>query len=140
MKSLRHILLLVLLALASCQDILDKEPLGTLDADSFFQTADDVEQATNAAYGPLLFNNTNNNFYWGFAELCSDEAVVVATARGPALPNWRRSPTRPAPRSSTTSGRRNTRALPSVTSCWITWRTSTFRKTAGIRSPAKRLF
>jgi hypothetical protein len=82
MKSFRYILLL---AIASCQGILDKEPLGTLDAGSFFQTADDVLQATNAAYGPLLFNNTNNNFYWGFAELCSDEAVVGGDGSRPGL-------------------------------------------------------
>lgn len=85
MRSLRHILPVIALALASCEGILDKEPLGTLDAGSFFQTADDVEQATNAAYGPLLFNNTNNNFYWGFAELPSDEAVVGGDGSRPGL-------------------------------------------------------
>jgi hypothetical protein len=85
MKSTKHIFLFTALALASCQGILDKEPLGTLDAGSFFQTADDVEQATNAAYGPLLFNNTNNNFYWGFAELPSDEAVVGGDGSRPGL-------------------------------------------------------
>ncbi len=75
MKSSFYIILL-LLALTSCQDILDKEPLGILDAGSFFQTSEDAVQALNAAYGPLLFNSENKNFYWGFAELPSDEAVV----------------------------------------------------------------
>ena len=85
MKSFKHILFFIAFALTSCQDILDKEPLGTLDAGSFFQTADDAVQAMNAAYGPLLFNNTNNNFYWGFAELCSDEAVVGGDGSRPGL-------------------------------------------------------
>lgn len=85
MKSIPYILLLATLALASCEGILDKEPLGILDADSFFKTADDAVQATNAAYGPLLINNTNNNFYWAFAELPSDEAVVGGDGSRPGL-------------------------------------------------------
>ncbi len=68
--------LFLLLALASCQNILEKEPLGTLDAGSFFKTPDDAVQAINSAYAPLLFNTTNKNFYWAFAELASDEASV----------------------------------------------------------------
>lgn len=86
MKSVQHILLLAaFFAMTSCQGILDKEPLGTLDAGSFFQTSNDAVQAINAAYGPLLFNSTNNNFYWGFAELCSDEAVVGGDGSRPGL-------------------------------------------------------
>jgi hypothetical protein len=50
--------------------------LGILDAGSFFQTANDAIQATNAAYGPLTFSSGNSNFYWAFAELPSDEAVT----------------------------------------------------------------
>lgn len=77
--------ILLLLALSSCQDILDKEPLGILDTGSFFQTSNDAVQALNAAYEPLLFNNDNNNFYWGFAELPSDEAVVGGDGSQPGL-------------------------------------------------------
>ena len=84
MKSSFYIILL-LLALTSCQDILDKEPLGILDAGSFFQTSNDAVQALNAAYGPLLFNSENKNFYWGFAELPSDEAVVGGDGSRPGL-------------------------------------------------------
>lgn len=69
-------LLIIGLAFASCQGILDKDPLGTLDAGSFFKTADDAVQAVNAAYQPLLFNNENNNFYWAFGEVTSDEAIA----------------------------------------------------------------
>ncbi len=86
MQSLRNILLLTtVIALGACQNILDKEPLGILDTGSFFQTANDAEQAVNAAYGPLLFSNANNNFYWAFAELPSDEAVVGGDGSRPGL-------------------------------------------------------
>ena len=69
-------LIIIGITLASCQGILDKDPLGTLDAGSFFKTADDAVQAVNAAYQPLLFNNENNNFYWAFGEVTSDEAIA----------------------------------------------------------------
>ncbi len=69
-------LLIIGLAFASCQGILDKDPLGTLDAGSFFKTSDDAVQAINAAYQPLLINNENNNFYWAFGEVTSDEAIA----------------------------------------------------------------
>lgn len=76
MKSIFPFLLLSLLTLFSCQDILNKEPLGILDAGSFLQTPADAVQTINAAYEPLMFNNTNNNFYWAFAEVTSDEAIA----------------------------------------------------------------
>lgn len=85
MKSLHHILILLVLALTSCQDILDKEPIATLDAGSFFQTEDDAVQALNAAYQPLLFSNTNNNFYWAFAEVTSDEAIPGGDGSRPGI-------------------------------------------------------
>jgi hypothetical protein len=61
---------------AGCNDLLDRDPLGRLDADSFFKTADDAIQAVNAAYRPLLINNTNHNFYWVFGTVASDEALA----------------------------------------------------------------
>jgi len=76
MKSTFYLLLLSFLMLFSCRDILDKDPLGILDAGSFFQTSDDAVQGINAAYESLLFNNANNNFYWAFAEVTSDEAIA----------------------------------------------------------------
>ena len=85
MMSNKYSILLLLLTLASCQNILDKEPLGILDAGSFFQTADDALQATNAAYEPLLFSSGNNNFYWAFAELPSDEAVTGGDGSRPGF-------------------------------------------------------
>ncbi|HQW70563.1 MAG TPA: RagB/SusD family nutrient uptake outer membrane protein, partial [Saprospiraceae bacterium] len=76
MKSIQYIILSFCLILCSCSGILDKEPIGILDAGSFFKTSNDAIQAVNAAYEPLMFNSSNNNFYWGFGELTSDEAVT----------------------------------------------------------------
>ncbi|GLR17141.1 RagB/SusD family nutrient uptake outer membrane protein [Portibacter lacus] len=71
----KSLALCLLLIGGSCTGILDKDPIATLDSSSFFQTAADAEQAINAAYNPLLFNNTNNNFYWAFAVITGDEAI-----------------------------------------------------------------
>lgn len=81
----RFCIVFCLFSLASCQGILEKDPLGTLDAGSFFQTANDAEQAINAAYQPLLFCTPNNNFYWAFGELCSDEAITGGDGSRPGL-------------------------------------------------------
>ena len=80
-KKIKHIFwyklatLIITMIIVSCTDILNKDPIATLDSSSFFQTAEDAEQAVNAAYNPLLFNNQNNNFYWAFAVLTGDEAI-----------------------------------------------------------------
>ena len=70
---------------SSCSDLLDKEPLGRLDADSYFKTADDAIQAVNATYQYLLINNTNNNYYWAFGTLASDDALVGGDGSRPGL-------------------------------------------------------
>ena len=85
MKTVQNILLLLALLFASCQGILDKEPIATLDAGSFFQTEDDAVQAMNAAYRSLLFNNDNKNFYWAFAEITSDEAIPGGDGSRPGI-------------------------------------------------------
>lgn len=85
MKLYHSIVLLFVLALFSCQSILDKEPIAILDAGSFFQTEDDAVQAMNAAYQPLLFSNNNNNFYWAFAVITSDEAITGGDGSRPGL-------------------------------------------------------
>jgi len=66
----------ILLLGISCENILDKDPIGTLDAGSFFQTEADAVQAMNAAYKSLTFSNSNNNFYWAFGVLAGDEAIA----------------------------------------------------------------
>ncbi len=72
----KFIAISVLLFTLACTDILDKDPIATLDSSSFFQTEVDAEQAINAAYNPLLFNNANGNFYWAFGILTGDEAMT----------------------------------------------------------------
>jgi len=69
----------------SCSDLLDKEPLGRLDADAYFENADDAIQAVNATYQYLLINNTNNNYYWAFGTLASDDALVGGDGSRPGL-------------------------------------------------------
>ncbi len=78
-------LLLITSILFSCQGILEKDPIATLDAGSFFQNEEDAVQALNAAYRPLLFNNENNNFYWAFATIPSDESVTGGDGSRPGL-------------------------------------------------------
>lgn len=85
MDTIKYFALIGILGILSCGDILDKEPIATLDAGSFFQTYEDAIQATNAAYKPLLFNNDNGNFYWAFSALCSDEAITGGDGSRPGL-------------------------------------------------------
>lgn len=79
------ILLLGLLALTGCNDLLDREPLGRLDAGSFFQTGGDAVSAINAAYEPLMFNNANNNFFWAMGVVTSDNAVAGGDGSRPGI-------------------------------------------------------
>ena len=69
----------------SCTDVLDKEPLGVLDADNYFKTAEDAIQGINATYQPLLMNNENNNFYWVFGTLASEEALAGGDGSRPGI-------------------------------------------------------
>lgn len=84
MRSIIYIFIIGLL-FTSCEDILDKEPLGRLDAGSFFQSSSDAVQAINAAYEPLLFNNNNGNFYWAMGVVASDNAVAGGDGSRPGI-------------------------------------------------------
>ena len=86
MKSLAPLFLLLALLTGACTGILDKEPIATLDAGSFFQTETDAQQALNAAYRPLLFSNPNNNFYCAFGVVPADEAIPVVEAAKQQIP------------------------------------------------------
>lgn len=77
--------LLSLLFLFGCEKALDKEPLGRLDAGSFFKSATDAVQVLNACYEPLLINNNNNNFYWVFGTVASDEAITGGDGSRPGI-------------------------------------------------------
>lgn len=73
------------LLMTSCSDLLDKEPLGRLDADTYFRTAADAEQAVNTAYRPLLINNTNNNYYWVLGTVAADDAIAGGDGSRPGI-------------------------------------------------------
>lgn len=75
----------LLLFSSSCGDLLDKEPLGRLDADTYFRTAEDAVQAVNTVYKPLQFSNGNNNFYWVFGTVASDEAISGGDGSRPGI-------------------------------------------------------
>lgn len=66
-------LLLAALALPACD--VETEPLGTLTSESFFKTADQAVQATNATYA-MLRNWTVHVFSWvGLMDIASDDAT-----------------------------------------------------------------
>lgn len=77
--------LMAMLLIMACEKALDKEPLGRLDAGSFFKTADDAIQVVNACYEPLLINNTNNNFLWVFGTIASDNAITGGDGSRPGI-------------------------------------------------------
>jgi hypothetical protein len=79
------LLLVLVFWCSSCTDLLDKQPLGRLDADSYFKTADDAIQAVNATYQPLLISDNNKNFYWVFGTIASDDAVVGGDGSRPGI-------------------------------------------------------
>jgi hypothetical protein len=86
MKStLKTAFFISMISFMSCEGILDKDPIAILDAGSYFQTEADAVQAINAAYNPLLFNNTNNNFYWAMAVITGDEAIPGGDGSRPGI-------------------------------------------------------
>ena len=85
MKIQPYLPIVLVLSLFSCRGILEKEPIAILDAGSFFQTENDAIQAINAAYQPLLFSNSNNNFYWAFGVITSDEAITGGDGSRPGI-------------------------------------------------------
>jgi hypothetical protein len=85
MKTRKILFIYLLITLFSCEGILDKDPIAILDTGSFFQTEADAIQALNAAYNPLLFSNSNNNFYWAFAVVTSDYAIPGGDGSRPGI-------------------------------------------------------
>ncbi|MFZ4561291.1 MAG: RagB/SusD family nutrient uptake outer membrane protein [Saprospiraceae bacterium] len=69
----------------SCEGILEKEPLGQLELNNFFNNPQDAVQAINAAYKQLTFSNENNNFYWAFGVVASDEAIAGGDGSRPGI-------------------------------------------------------
>lgn len=77
--------LAVMILFFACDKALDKEPLGRLDAGSFFKSPADAIQVLNACYEPLLINNSNNNFYWVFGTVASDVAITGGDGSRPGI-------------------------------------------------------
>ena len=44
-----------------------------------------LSRLSNSTYGPLLINNTNNNFYWVFGTIASDDAIVGGDGSRPGI-------------------------------------------------------
>ena len=84
-KLISFFALITLFITCSCNGLLDKEPLGRLDADTYFRTKDDAIQAVNTAYRSLLVNNTNNNFYWVLGVVGSDDAIAGGDGSRPGI-------------------------------------------------------
>lgn len=85
MKNISFLFIIFIFSLVSCTKILDDEPIGVVNSESFFKTAADALQGINAAYGPLMFNTANKNTYWAMAILTTDEAVVGGDGSQPGL-------------------------------------------------------
>ena len=58
----KYLILLFMFTGFACEDILEKEPIGRLDANTYFKTASNAIQAVNAAYGYLYSAMT---FFFG---------------------------------------------------------------------------
>jgi hypothetical protein len=87
MKRAAHSALLFAIAwlCLSCQGVLEKEPLGQLELNNFFNNPQDAVQAINAAYKQLTFSVENNNFYWAFGVVASDEAIAGGDGSRPGI-------------------------------------------------------
>lgn len=73
-------ILILSLLLASCsKDFLEKKPLVTQTADTFFQTAEHAEQATNATYSMLRDWQVHVFSYIGMTDIISDDADKGST-------------------------------------------------------------
>ena len=64
---------ILLITSTACEDFLEKEPLGNLEADSFFQTEDDALLATNAVYNAYRAWFVTGGF--PIADIMSDDMV-----------------------------------------------------------------
>lgn len=65
--------------LAGCDAFLEKEPLGELSTESFFQDGDDAVAATNATYSLLRSFNVHVFSWLGATEIASDHSTKGST-------------------------------------------------------------
>lgn len=68
--------ILVSVGLVSCEDYLDKAPLGELTSENFFQDELQATQAVNAIYAHLRSFNVHVFSYIGVTDIARSEDVV----------------------------------------------------------------
>jgi hypothetical protein len=77
---------LSLLITCSCNGLLDKEPLGRLDAGYLFPDQRGcLASCEYWAYRSLLINNENNNYYWVLGTVASDDAIAGGDGSRPGI-------------------------------------------------------
>jgi len=85
-KPLLSILLVVFVANSCQKEFLDRKPLGNLTYESFFQTADQAVQATNAVYNQFRAWDCVGLPYIGCTDIISDDADKGSTPNdGPTI-------------------------------------------------------
>jgi len=72
MKKILYII--ILLGLASCTKVLDKNPEASFATSNFYVTSADAVAAINAVYNPLISQNIYNQIMWAFQDQSTDDA------------------------------------------------------------------
>lgn len=83
MKSIRYILVLIVIFSTSCSDWLEMDPVGEKFENNFYQTEEDIYQGLVAAYSmlqPKYYNNWSS--YYFLANFPSDDSEVVGGGSG----------------------------------------------------------
>lgn len=83
MKSIKYILVLIIIISTSCSDWLEMDPVGEKFESNFYQTEEDIFQGLVAAYSmlqPKYYNNWSS--YYFLANFPSDDSEVVGGGSG----------------------------------------------------------
>lgn len=85
---MKRLLLIFLLfqAITSCNKILDKTPIDTVDPDNFYQSEEELNMALAAVYDPLGHENIYGSALWFQFGICTDEAFYAFTANAYSAP------------------------------------------------------
>lgn len=78
MQSIYRIILgaVLMLALPACDNFLELSPTDQITEEIFYQTQQEMEQATVAAYDPLTWGGLYNSTLWGVGDIMSDNSVT----------------------------------------------------------------
>jgi hypothetical protein len=66
----------LMLALPACSDFLQLSPTSVVTEKVFYQTQQDMEQATVAVYDPLTWGGLYNGTLWGIGDIMSDNCIT----------------------------------------------------------------